>query len=151
MSSGPEQNQEELAEVLAMCASFNLRKASRVVSQAFDETLSGTGLKSTQITVLLVLAVNGALQMSELADELVLSPSTLSRNLKPLVRDGFIELRRSVPRGKTAQITEQGLAVVEAAKPLWLTAQTQFLEQVGKDNWALLRPQLSNVVSNFKS
>lgn len=150
MSLESTESQQELAEVLATCASFNLRKASRIVSQAFDESLSGTGLKSTQITVLLVLAVNGPLQMSDLADELVLTPSTLSRNLKPLVRDGFIKLTRAVPRGKIAQITELGLTTVETAKPMWLTAQTQFLDQIGEDNWAQLRPQLGNVVNNLK-
>lgn len=150
MSLESTESQQELAEVLATCASFNLRKASRIVSQAFDESLSGTGLKSTQITVLLVLAVNGPLQMSDLADELVLTPSTLSRNLKPLVRDGFIKLTRAVPRGKIAQITDLGLKTVETAKPMWLTAQTQFLDQIGEDNWAQLRPQLGNVVNNLK-
>ena len=35
-----------------ICACFNFRKASRAVTQFFDETLAPSGLRSTQLVIL---------------------------------------------------------------------------------------------------
>ena len=68
----------------ANCTFANLRKASRTVSQAYNDALRPAGLKATQFTLLATLNKRGEVSVSELAAALVMDRTTLTRNLKPL-------------------------------------------------------------------
>ena len=111
------------------CIAFCVRKASRVMTAYFDEVLSDIGLKSTQLSILVTLANIGPVGMAALAEKLNLEQSTLSRNLKPLDKGGFISTRQSVQgRGKEAFLTQLGLRIVEKAIPRWEDAQNKALQ-----------------------
>ena len=60
----------------ANCTCFNLRKAARAVTQAYDATLKPSGLRVTQLSVLNVIAIEGPAAMSELDDILVMDRTT---------------------------------------------------------------------------
>ena len=79
----------ETARFAGLCTCFNMRKASRVVTQYFDSVLRPSGLKATQFTLLAAISVTGPAPMSQLADHLILDRTTMTRNLKLLVRQGF--------------------------------------------------------------
>ena len=81
---------------VAACTCANLRKATRVVTQVYDAALQPVGLKATQFTVLAVLAERGEAPLTRLAETLVMDRTTLTRNLKPLVREGFIRIEPGV-------------------------------------------------------
>jgi hypothetical protein len=83
---------EACAQAAAVCACFNFRKASRAVTQHFDEQLQPTGLRSTQLVILLAVAVYESSGMAELARALVMDRSTLTRNLRPLINQGLLTL-----------------------------------------------------------
>ena len=51
---------ELCGEVLRSCGSFNLRRASRAATRLYDEILQPTGLRSTQIVVMVALAMERA-------------------------------------------------------------------------------------------
>jgi DNA-binding MarR family transcriptional regulator len=136
----------DAAEILAVCGSFNLRKASRVLTQMFDEALQPTGLRSTQLTILLVLARYGETAMSRLSRELVLSPSTLSRNLRPLERQGLIRIAGSAARGKQVMLTDEGRDAIIRSAPYWQEVQGRFTQQVGTDSWRDMTGRLNDLV-----
>ena len=73
-----------------MCACYNLRRAARAVTQLYDGFFAEVGLKTTQFTVLAVLAYDeeDPPTITELATSLVLDQSSLSRNLAVLERLG---------------------------------------------------------------
>lgn len=111
------------------CLSFCVRKASRVMTSHYDELLSEMGLKSTQISILVTLAHTGPVGMSSLSERLSLEQSTLSRNLKPLEKGGYLSTRQAKEgRGKEAFLTQLGLRMVEKAMPRWEKAQNAALE-----------------------
>ena len=138
-------------EVLRECGSFNLRKASRVVTQLYDDILQPTGLRSTQVVVLVTLAVEQELSMVGLARQLVLSPSTLSRNIRPLERDGLIETRDAGKRGKSVRLTARGRKALLKALPYWQKAQERFTSLVGVTAWAELSDHLAATVAATRS
>ena len=95
----------------------------------YDELLAEMGLKSTQICILVTLANTGPIGMSALSDRLSLEQSTLSRNLKPLEKGGYLGTRNAKEgRGKEAFLTQLGLRMVEKAIPKWEAAQQAALE-----------------------
>lgn len=136
----------DAAEILSVCGSFNMRKASRVLTQLFDEALQPTGLRSTQLTILLVLARYGETAMSRLSRELLLSPSTLSRNLRPLERQGLIRIAGNASRGKQVILTPSGRDTIIQAAPYWQEVQGRFMRQVGTDSWRDMTRRLNDLV-----
>ena len=142
-SMGP----ELWSKVLRTCGSFNLRKATRVVTQLYDDILQPTGLRSTQVVLLVALAAEGEMSLSYMARELIMSPSTLSRTLMPLERDGLIESISSGRRGKLVRLTEAGETALRNAVPYWQKAQERFLEHAGGDAWMDLNARLSGLVA----
>jgi DNA-binding MarR family transcriptional regulator len=142
---------EACREVLGTCGSFNLRRASRVVTQLYDDILQPTGLRSTQIAVLVALAAEPELSLARLARELVLSPSTLSRTVRPLERDGLLKAYSAGQRGKSLRLTKRGEKRLRAAVPYWQKAQEKFTELVGVAVWEELSEQLGKIVAAMRS
>lgn len=137
----------ELKQILSTCGSFHLRRASRVVTQLYDAFLQPTGLRSTQLVILVVLGVEGEIALSRLAKKLVTSPSTLWRNLIPLERDQYVETRLGERRGRFVRLTEQGEEALREALPHWQRAQKRFVELIGDDGWLELNSRLGNAVT----
>jgi DNA-binding MarR family transcriptional regulator len=137
--------------ILGTCGSFNLRKAARSVSQLYDAYLQPCGLRSTQLALLTMLAAEGELSSARLARMLVVSSSTLSRNLGPLQRDGLVEDAGRRGRGKVLRLTTRGERVLMDAVPLWRAAQEKFTELVGGPAWSELNRHLAEAVRATRS
>ena len=124
------------AAIAATCAGFNLRRASRAVSQHFDHALAPAGLRMTQFTLLAAFALGGTPSLGELAEALVTDRTTLSRNLKVIRKAGWIE---PVPgtgrRVQRFRLTEHGRSTLEAALPLWQAAQAEVVDPLGLGRW----------------
>jgi DNA-binding MarR family transcriptional regulator len=134
-------------DVLRSCGSFNLRKASRVITQLYDDVLQPTGLRSTQLVLLVLLAAEGEMSMGYMARQLSMSPSTLSRTLVPLERDGLLDIVSNGKRGKLVRLSTAGENALTQAVPYWQKAQEKFLEQVGETAWTELNEKLAGLVA----
>jgi DNA-binding MarR family transcriptional regulator len=130
------------------CACSNFRKASRALTQLFDHALQPSGLRSTQLIILLEIAVARATTAPQLARRLVIEPSTLARNLKLIMKKGWIQSKSSPQRrGQEISLTPRGLKAVEKAVPLWARAQSTFAEKFGQKRWRSLQSDLSASVA----
>ena len=139
---------ESPAEVLATCVSLQLRKATRVVTQLYDEALRPIGLRSTQLPILVTLAARGALSMTDLADSLVLDRTTLIRTLQPLQRRGLVEVGRDDgTRTRRAALTAAGRETAARAIPFWAQAQARVMDGLGPQQLPEMRRSLSRLVS----
>jgi DNA-binding MarR family transcriptional regulator len=106
------------------CACSAARRASRAITQHYDAALRGSGLRNTQFTTLATLAQTGPMAMTRLAAFLALERTTLTRNLKPLLRDGLVEMREEKDgRVRRIAITSKGETEARSAFPLWKKAQ----------------------------
>ena len=81
------------------CSHMKLRRLTRLISRHYDAHLSKCGLKTTQYSMLAIIADRGPLQQGELARVLSLDASTLTRNLRPLLEAGLV----SVDAGRDAR------------------------------------------------
>ena len=73
------------------CINFNLRKAARAVTAIYDRSLAPVGITSTQFSIMIALAYYPEHSMSALSKFLVMDRTTLTKNLKPLMREKLIE------------------------------------------------------------
>jgi len=98
-----------------------LRAHSRLLARLDAELQNSQGMSVTDYGVLVQLSEHegGRMRMSELAGQLLLSPSGLTRRLDGLVSAGLVERRRCPTdrRGAFAVLTPAGRARLAAAAP----------------------------------
>jgi DNA-binding MarR family transcriptional regulator len=137
-----------LREVARACACANLRKAARAVTQLFDEALAPSGLRATQFTLLVTSRLMGKSTINELAERMAMDRTTLSRNLKPLVRSGLLEVRPGEDgRTRLVRLTPAGEHALEEAYPLWQQAQQEMVGVLGEESLVALLGDVSRMVS----
>ncbi|REK11457.1 MAG: MarR family transcriptional regulator [Planctomycetota bacterium] len=148
----PEIDQQKLAEMARTCACFNFRKASRSVTQLFDQILAPTGLRSTQLVILITGQVLGPSSIARLARELVMDRSTLTRNLKPLMNMGLVQFTRGDGgRQKAVEVTTEGQQALLRSAPYWQQAQTHLVNRFGTEQWERIMADLSSIVDATRS
>jgi DNA-binding MarR family transcriptional regulator len=131
------------------CCATAMRKASRRLSQLYDDALVSAGIRATQYAILAELDRRSKEPptMRELANALVMDRSALGHNLRPLERDDYIVLRESDEdrRRRHVVLTPQGKAKLKEARRLWQTAQNRFHEVFGKSAAEDLRATLLEI------
>jgi DNA-binding MarR family transcriptional regulator len=135
----------ELAEVAANCACKNLRRSARAVTQLYDDTLRPSGLRITQFTLLVAVALREPVQVTQLADTLTLDRTTLARDLGPLTERDLVEVTAGEDRRtRVVRLTRQGREAIARAYPLWRQAQARLMEQ---SPWPVLAGGLQEVAA----
>lgn len=140
---------KQCQEIEQTCAVFNLRKASRVVTQLYEETMKPSGILPTQFTLLVVTRALGPITISKMAEVLVMDRTTLTRNLKPLEREGLLTVAagKDDQRSREVSLTGKGLKQLEQALPLWQEAQRRIKRAVGVSRLDRMLGDLSAVVN----
>jgi len=138
------------AQIPSVCTCFRMRKLSRLMSQRYDQALAPAGVNLNQYSILRRTGGRGR-PLGEIAHELGMDRSTLSRDLKPLSAAGWVE---SAPgedaRQRLLRITAAGRAVVERAMPLWRRAQDEIDQGLGADGIAALHAQLDRAIAQLQ-
>jgi DNA-binding MarR family transcriptional regulator len=119
-----------------------MRKASRRLTQFYDDALAPSGLRSTQFSILAELDRRSEPPtLNELAETLILDRSTLGHNLRPLERDGLLALQEGEEdaRYRNILLKPKGKARFRKAYPLWRTAQDRFTSLFGQSQTEKLR------------
>jgi DNA-binding MarR family transcriptional regulator len=136
---------------LMPCHATALRKAARRVTQMYEDALAQTGLRSTQLAILLELSLRAENPptMAELAEALVIERSALGHTLRPLERDGLIVLQEGEDRRQRhVVLTAKGKAKFKEGARAWQVAQERFEEICGRADARTLRLALLGLAYN---
>ena len=137
---------ERLPDLPCLCAS--LRRASRVLTQVYEDALRPAGLRATQFTVLQALSLTGEVLHGELGEILAMDSTTLTRTLEILSRRGWIAKRTGKDlRERWVRLTKAGLTAFEKALPLWEKTQSDLRRRLGDAQWNDLL-KFANEVTN---
>jgi DNA-binding MarR family transcriptional regulator len=138
----------EFERLAAVCLCTNARKASRMVTKLYDDFLQPSGLLTTQFIVLGAVSAQPSMAVTPLADRLGMDPTTLARNLKPLERDGLVEVVKGADRRtRVLKITERGLEQLARTFPYWEQAHTWIVSQLGEQRSQTMIQDWSDLVS----
>jgi len=137
-------------KIATECAGMRVRQVSRVLTRIYDEALRGTGIQSSQLSVLVAVAMFGeaGAPMGVLADKLVMDRTTLTRNIGPLEEAGYLRVARSPSDARTRVVllTRAGERMLDTAYPRWEEAQRRIKRALGGERFEGLRAHLSGVV-----
>ena len=133
----------------ATCANAAVRRASRAMGQIYDDAFTPTGLKATQYSLLSHIFRSQRPTMRGLAKDLVMDLSALGHTLKPLVRDGFVELTvdEHDRRCRRVHLTEAGLKKYEECRKISKHLSSIFDDLYGVEDAAHLRESLAFIAS----
>jgi DNA-binding MarR family transcriptional regulator len=138
------------------CTNTALRLAARRLSQLYDEALAPLDLKATQISLIAEIercSAGGNKEgptLQDLAARLAIQISALTHALRPLVRDGLVELRPDTEdrRIKHGVLTRLGKKRLAEALVLWAAANNRVEDVLGRDSAATLRALADQVASD---
>ena len=130
------------------CSSLKLRQLSRRVSQHFDRIVGEAGLKTTQYSLLSHITRLGPIRPSELADAMEMEPSTLTRNLQPLIAHGWVVVGAGADgRSRSIEATDAGRAKRSEAQREWKRAQMALNERLGPQRVASLHSVIDDCLA----
>src|SRR5947199_871601 len=145
-NKGMNQGNGSIAQIACECLLSRARKLDRVLTGIYDAELRAFGLKASQLNLLVLVAKAGPIRRIEIAKGLHLDPSTLTRNLKIMLTNGWIKeiADGEDGRGLPVQVTVQGRELLNQIGPSWRKAQTRTQKLIGDDGAALLRKLAAN-------
>jgi DNA-binding MarR family transcriptional regulator len=132
------------AQVRAMCACNQLRRASRGVTQHYEIGMAPSGVKVTQLPILVALGSEGDLSITRLAGALSLERTSLTRNLGVLEKRGLIRIveREDDARVRMVSLTRAGADVLSGALARWEEMQNVVEERFGRPRLEALYGEL---------
>lgn len=133
-------NVAEIAEsTSAACISTRIRQLSRIITRVYDDALRPLGITASQFTLLTQLAQQDGITAVEIGHSLDIEKSTLSRNLKRLLKDGHITMDPPAGRrGRGLHLTPKGEMVIQQGYPVWRDAQTRTIRVMGPESRSTL-------------
>ena len=121
------------------CTNFKLRQLLRSVSRLYDAQIAQAGLKGSQFSLLSHVVSLGPIAPSELATQMGMDASTLTRNLRPLSDKGWVvQGPGGDARSRSIAITPAGREKHAEARQHWKRAQLSLNRLLGGDEVASL-------------
>ena len=134
------------------CTNFKLRQLTRRVSQHYDRIVAASGLKTTQYSLLSQIERLGPIRPGDLAAAMAMDASTLTRNLQPLVANGWAEIGPGADgRSRLVAATARGRAKRTEAQREWKRAQLALNERLGAARVAELHALLDDCLATLSA
>lgn len=131
------------------CVCLHLQRAARTVGRRYDAALQPTGLTHEQFSLLMLLVRPEPPTVGALAAELALDRTTLSSNLRPLVRRSLLRLAVDAADARVRRpvLTPEGHALLQEALPLWRAVQLAVADAHPDLDWLPLRQGLRTLAT----
>ena len=132
------------------CTNHKLRQLSRMLTRHYDGYVSATGLKNSRYSLLSHVVLFGPIRPTDLAGRMLVDASTLTRNLQPLVTQGWVrQLPGENARSRLIDATDAGRAKRAEAQRAWKRAQLALNEQLGTERVAALHSLIADCMGTL--
>lgn len=133
------------------CTNLKLRQLSRAVTRHYDAYVARSGLKNTQYSLLSHVVLLAPIAPGELARRMKLDASTLTRNLQPLLAQGWVEIGPGADaRSRTIVATESGRAKRAEGQRAWKQAQLALNATLGDARVARLHDLIDACLADLE-
>jgi DNA-binding MarR family transcriptional regulator len=133
------------------CTNLKLRQLSRVVSRHYDAHVAASGLKNTQYSLLSHVVLLGPVRPTDLAQKMRVDTSTLTRNLQPLIAQGWVRMLPGADaRSRTVEATDAGRAKRAEGQRAWKHAQVELNRRLGPERVAALHRLIDEAMARLE-
>src|SRR5262249_31782383 len=131
-----------------LCAAFNLRRTSRVVTMLYDSALAPAGLNVAQVSILIAVAKSEPVSVGTLAAIILADHSTITRNLRVLSKRGLVSISpRSTMRRRFVSLTAEGALSLGRGIHRWRRVQAEFVGSFGTRRWKETQKLLEEIAT----
>lgn len=118
------------------CLCLHTRRAARALSRRFDEAFRPLGLTNGQFSLMMALNRAKAPSIGQVSTLLAMDRTTLTANLKPLVRRGLVAVTTDEAdrRSRLLTLTPAGRELLVGAVPVWKQTHAALERLVGRDS-----------------
>ena len=134
------------------CTNFKTRHFARLLTRHYDAALAEAGLRVTQYALLGHVRHLGPIAPGELARQMGLDASTLTRNLQPLLAAGWLQQSAGRDaRARSIVLTDAGAAKHSEAQRHWKQAQLRINALLGAERVAALHALIDDCASALEA
>lgn len=134
------------------CASANLRRAARLVTQLYEDAMRPAGITGPQFTLLQALTLAPGISQKQLGEILGIDSTTLTRTLGLMRKSGWLNSQPGSDRRELRLgLSKAGKREYERALPYWQSAQKRLKRAVGEPGWSGLIEALTHAVEAIRS
>lgn len=132
------------------CTNLKLRQLGRIVTRHYDRHLATVGLKNTQYALLSHVVKLGPIRPSDLARRMQMEASTLTRNLQPMVAQGWLTIGEGEDaRSRLVAATPEGQQKRMIGQRAWKQAQLALNELLGLERVIALHELLDSSIASL--
>ena len=133
------------------CTNLKLRQLSRVVTRHYDRFVAEVGLKNTQYSLLSHIVLLGPLRPTDLARQMRVEASTLTRNLQLLIAQGWVRQQAGDDaRSRMIEATDAGRAKRTEGQRAWKQAQLELNRRLGAERIVELHRLLDEAMGQLE-
>jgi DNA-binding MarR family transcriptional regulator len=133
------------------CTAYKSRQLARKVMAHFEASVADLGIKGTQFSLLGCVARDGPIKPSALAAVMELSASTMSRNVQPLIAQGWLTMHAGEDaRSRVLAITPAGKKLFLQAGKRWQRAQAALGQHLGVAQLAALHSMMDAMLAQWE-
>ena len=139
-----------IQEIGSTCVLMRTRLISRVITAIHDDALRPFGIGAAQFVLLVVIGKLEPASRAEIGRYHRQDRSTLSRNLKVILAEGWAEedTTRVQGRIRPLALTDAGRTLLIRAAPVWRKAQTEAKAVLGKCGANAVMAIANGILSN---
>jgi len=144
MSNAPEVPFESTVLVRDTCLCLHVQRAARALARRFDEALRPVGMTNGQFSLMMSLNRPAPPPMKPVAELLAMDQTTLTAALKPLQRQGWVEIlvNPADRRERLLQLTLDGKAALADAVPIWTSTHAEIEKNLSQGDGEQIRSDL---------
>lgn len=132
------------------CTNLKLRQLGRIVTRHYDRYLAAVGLKNTQYALLSHVVKLGPIRPGDLARRMQMEPSTLTRNLRPMVAQGWLKIGEGEDaRSRLVTATPEGQEKRAIGQKAWKDAQLALNDLLGTERVLALHELLDSSITTL--
>ena len=141
---------DPIQEIGSTCVLMRTRLISRVVTAIHDEALQPFGIGAAQFVLLVVIGTLEPASRAEIGRYHRQDRSTLSRNLKVILAEGWAEEDPTRVQGRIRPLvlTKVGRDLLTKAKPAWQKAQVDAQAVLGQAGTEAVMAIATGILSN---
>jgi len=131
------------------CLTYSVNALSRVLTKMADDEFVSSGLTSSYAFLLMSVNRNPGVNPTAIADELQLTPSTVTRLVEKLEGKGLIERHQC---GRSTEIfpTPAGMKLNKEIKVSWAALNKKYISMLGKENVNHLTKSINSTRSDLE-
>ncbi|MDX1670879.1 MAG: MarR family transcriptional regulator [Balneolaceae bacterium] len=118
------------SHIFNRCLYFSSNALSKILGKMAEEEFRILGLAPTYAYLLMLINDKPGMQPSEISEKLVLSPSTVTRLVEKMERQGYLE-RKSQGRATLVESTTKGRDMDDQIRNAWGRLQQRYREELG--------------------